>query len=174
MICSEAGILCTGNMAENMMKMDIRDVGDHYELDIDLPGFKKEEIKAQLENGYLTIRASKGLDKDEKDKKGQYIRRERSYIETCSIHGLCRENITILMKANENGILQLSIPKKEPQKEESKKYIAIEGHEKGTPGRDRENPGVIRVWPGISFMCALAKETMFSGGNTLMTNLHPT
>ena len=117
-----------GKHGRNMMKMDIRDVGDHYELDIDLPGFKKEEIKAQLENGYLTIRASKGLDKDEKDKKGQYIRRERSYGE-CARTVYVGENITEAdVKAKyENGILQLSIPKKEPQKEETKKYIAIEG-----------------------------------------------
>ena len=68
-----------GKHARNMMKTDVRDVGDHYELDIDLPGFKKDEIHAQLENGYLTISASKGVDKDEKDKKGQYIRRERTF-----------------------------------------------------------------------------------------------
>ena len=68
-----------GKHTRNMMKTDVRDVGDHYELDIDLPGFKKDEIHAQLENGYLTISASKGVDKDEKDKKGQYIRRERTF-----------------------------------------------------------------------------------------------
>lgn len=58
-----------GKHSRNMMKTDVRDVGDHYELDIDLPGFKKDEIHAQLENGYLTISASKGVDKDEKTRK---------------------------------------------------------------------------------------------------------
>ena len=61
-----------GKHSRNMMKTDVRDVGDHYELDIDLPGFKKDEIHAQLENGYLTISASKGVDKDEKDKNNGY------------------------------------------------------------------------------------------------------
>ena len=60
-----------------MMKTDIREHDQGYEIDIDLPGFKKEEISAQLEDGYLTISASKGLDKEEEDKKGKYIRKER-------------------------------------------------------------------------------------------------
>ena len=69
-----------GKHGKNLMKTDVRDVGDHYELDMDLPGFKKDEIHAELENGYLTISAEKSLDKDEKDKAGHYIRRERSLI----------------------------------------------------------------------------------------------
>ena len=68
-----------GKHGKNLMKTDVRDVGDHYELDMDLPGFKKDEIHAELENGYLTISAEKSLDKDEKDKAGHYIRRERSF-----------------------------------------------------------------------------------------------
>lgn len=55
-----------GKHGKNLMKTDVRDVGDHYELDMDLPGFKKDEIHAELENGYLTISAEKSLDKDEK------------------------------------------------------------------------------------------------------------
>ena len=66
-----------GKHAKNMMKTDVRETDTSYEVDIDLPGFKKEEISAQLENGYLTVSASKGLDKDEKDKEGKYIRQER-------------------------------------------------------------------------------------------------
>ena len=66
-----------GKNAKNMMKTDVRETDDSYEVDIDLPGFKKDEINAQLKNGYLTISAAKGLDKDEKDKKGNYIRKER-------------------------------------------------------------------------------------------------
>ena len=66
-----------GKNAKNMMKTDIREHDEGYELDVDLPGFKKDEINVQLDNGYLTISASKGLDKDQKDEKGRYIRQER-------------------------------------------------------------------------------------------------
>ena len=66
-----------GKNAKNMMKTDIRETDGSYELDVDLPGFKTDEISAKLENGYLTISASKGLDKDEKTKEGKYIRQER-------------------------------------------------------------------------------------------------
>jgi HSP20 family protein len=67
-----------GKHAKNMMKTDVRETDDSYEVDIDLPGFKKDEVNAQLHDGYITISAAKGLDKDEKDKKtGKYIRRER-------------------------------------------------------------------------------------------------
>ena len=66
-----------GKHAKNMMKTDVRETENGYEVDIDLPGFKKDEINAKLENGYLTVSASKGLDKDEKDKEGKYIRQER-------------------------------------------------------------------------------------------------
>ena len=55
-----------GKHGKNLMKTDVRDVGDHYELDMDLPGFKKDEIHAELENGYLTISAEKSLDKGRK------------------------------------------------------------------------------------------------------------
>ncbi len=67
-----------GKHAKNMMKTDVRETDDSYEVDIDLPGFKKDEVNVKLEDGYITISAAKGLDKDEKDKKtGKYIRRER-------------------------------------------------------------------------------------------------
>ena len=66
-----------GKNAKNMMKTDVKETDTSYEVDIDLPGFKKDEITAQLEDGYLTVSASKGLDKDEKDKEGRYIRQER-------------------------------------------------------------------------------------------------
>ena len=64
-----------GKHAKNVMKTDVRETDNSYEVDIDLPGFKKDEIEAKLENGYLTISAAKGLDKEEKD--GKYIRKER-------------------------------------------------------------------------------------------------
>ena len=66
-----------GKNAKDMMKTDIREHDNGYEVDIDLPGFKKDEINVDLENGYLTVSAAKGLDKDEQDKKGKYIRQER-------------------------------------------------------------------------------------------------
>ena len=66
-----------GKHAQNMMKTDVRETDNSYELDIDLPGFKKDEIKVELDNGYLSISAAKGLDKDEEKKDGKYIRRER-------------------------------------------------------------------------------------------------
>ena len=73
-----------GKHAKNLMKTDVKETDTEYELTIDLPGFKKEDVKASLENGYLTIQASKGLDKDEQEKKtGKYIRRER-YAGTCA------------------------------------------------------------------------------------------
>ena len=117
-----------GKHGRNLMKTDVRDVNDHYELDLDLPGFKKDEIHAELENGYLTISAQKGVDKDEKDKEGHYIRRERSFGQ-CARTFYVGDNITEQdVKAKyENGILQLSIPKKDTPKVEAKKMIAIEG-----------------------------------------------
>ena len=66
-----------GKHAKNLMKTDVKETENAYEIDIDLPGFKKDEISIELENGYLTVSAAKGLDKDEEDKKGHYIRQER-------------------------------------------------------------------------------------------------
>ena len=117
-----------GKHANNVMKTDVKETDTGYEVDIDLPGFKKDEINAQLDNGYLTISAAKGLDKDEKDKKGKYIRKERY---ACAMsrsfyvgEGITQEDI----KAKyEDGILRLSVPKKEAKAVENKKYIAIEG-----------------------------------------------
>ena len=72
-----------GKHAKNLMKTDVKETGDHYEVDIDLPGFQKDEISVELQNGYLTIQAAKGLDRDQKDQEGRYIRQER-YSGTCS------------------------------------------------------------------------------------------
>ena len=111
------------------MKTDVRETEKSYELDIDLPGFKKDEISAVLEDGYLTVSASKGLDKDEKDKKGNYIRKER-YAGAMSRSFFVGNGVTEdEVKAKyEDGILRLSIPKKsENPSVESKKLIAIEG-----------------------------------------------
>ena len=117
-----------GKHAGNVMKTDVKETDTGYEVDIDLPGFKKDEINAQLDNGYLTISAAKGLDKDEKDKKGKYIRKER-YDGAMSRSFYVGEGITQedIKAKYEDGILRLSVPKKEAKAVEDKKYIAIEG-----------------------------------------------
>ena len=117
-----------GKNAKNMMKTDIRETGNSYELDVDLPGFKTDEINAKLENGYLTISAAKGVDKDEKTKEGKYIRQER-YAGAMSRSFYVGEDVKQEdVKAKyENGILKLSIPKTPDKKVEEKKTIAIEG-----------------------------------------------
>ncbi len=114
--------------AKNIMKTDVRELDDRYELDIDLPGFKKDEVTAELKDGYLIISAAKGLDKDEKDKEGRMIRQER-YAGSCSRSFYVGEGITEqdIKGKFEDGILKLSVPKKEAKKVEEKKTIAIEG-----------------------------------------------
>ena len=117
-----------GKHANNVMKTDVKETDTGYEVDIDLPGFKKDEINAQLDSGYLTISAAKGLDKDEKDKKGKYIRKER-YAGAMSRSFYVGEGVTQedIKAKYEDGILRLSVPKKEAKAVENKKYIAIEG-----------------------------------------------
>ena len=117
-----------GKHAKNMMKTDVKETDSGYEVDIDLPGFKKDEINAKLENGYLTISASKGLDKDEKDKEGKYIRRER-YAGAMSRSFYVGEQVhqEDIRAKFEDGILRLSVPKKDAKEAEKKNYIAIEG-----------------------------------------------
>ena len=117
-----------GKHANNVMKTDVKETDTGYEVDIDLQGFKKDEINAQLDNGYLTISAAKGLDKDEKDKKGKYIRKER-YAGAMSRSFYVGEGVTQedIKAKYEDGILRLSVPKKEAKAVENKKYIAIEG-----------------------------------------------
>ena len=119
-----------GHKANHVMKTDIKEMNNGYELVVDLPGFKKDEVHAALENGYLTISAEKGLDKDEKEKdSGKYIRKER-YAGACQRsfyvgEGVKQEDVKAEFK---HGILKLTVPKKEPEREvEEKKYIAIEG-----------------------------------------------
>ena len=119
-----------GKHAKNIMKTDVRETDKGYELVVDLPGFTKDEVKADLENGYLTISAEKGLDKDEQEKEtGRYIRRER-YAGACTRSFYVGEEVDPgEIKAEfKHGILKLFVPKKEakPAVEENK-YIAIEG-----------------------------------------------
>ena len=119
-----------GHRAKNVMSTDIKELDDGYELEIDLPGFKKDEIKASVENGYLTISAARGLDEDEKDKKsGKYIRRER-YAGACERSFYVGEDVKQedIKASFQHGILKLFVPKKEAKPAvEDHKYIAIEG-----------------------------------------------
>lgn len=117
-----------GKNEKNLMKTDVKETDSAYELAMDLPGFKKDEIQVQLDNGYLTVTAVKGLDKDEKDDKGKYIRRER-YAGSCQRSFYVGDGVTEAdVKAKfEDGILKLSVPKQEASKVEQKKYVAIEG-----------------------------------------------
>ena len=117
-----------GRRAGHVMKTDIKEKDNGYEFEIDLPGFAKDEVKVSLENGYMTIEAAKGLDKDEQDKKGNYIRRER-YAGSSSRsfyvgNGLKNEDVHAKF---ENGVLRLSLPKKAAEEIEADKYISIEG-----------------------------------------------
>ena len=117
-----------GKHASHEMKTDVKETDSGYEVDIDLPGFKKDEINVQLDNGYLSISAAKGLDKDEKDKKGKYIRKER-YAGAMSRSFYVGEGVTQedIKAKYEDGILRLSVPKKAAEQIESSNRIAIEG-----------------------------------------------
>ncbi len=118
-----------GRHASNMMKTDVQDHGDHYQVDIDLPGFKKDQLSLELKDGYLVISAAKGLDQEEKDEKtGKFVRRER-YAGSMSRSFYVGDDVKQEdIKAKfENGVLQLTIPKEEKAPVEEKKTIAIEG-----------------------------------------------
>ena len=118
-----------GKHAKNLMKTDVRETEDSYELDIDLPGFKKEDVSVELKNGYLTIQAAMGSSGENKDKEGKYIRRER-YYGTSSRSFYVGEDITQedIRARFEDGTLKLTVPKKDAKPAaEQKKYITIEG-----------------------------------------------
>ena len=113
-----------GKHARNMMKTDVRETDTTYEVDVDLPGFKKEDINVNYENGYLTISTSKGLDKDEKDKDGRYIRQERyvgNMTRSFYLGDIPKEDIKAKF---DNGELMISVPKEAPKRVE-KKSITI-------------------------------------------------
>ena len=116
-----------GKHSKNLMKTDIRETDTNYELAIDLPGFKKDEIHIELKNGYLTISAAKGLDKDEKAPEGKYIRQER-YAGSLSRSFYVGEDVEPQdVKAKyENGVLKLFVPKAEVKQVPAQTAIAIE------------------------------------------------
>ena len=117
-----------GKNAKNMMKTDVKETDSGYEVDVDLPGFKKDEIQLELNDGYLTISAEKGLDKDEENEKKHYLRRER-YAGGMSRSFYVGEGITEkdIHAKYEYGILKLSIPKEQPKAVPEKHLISIEG-----------------------------------------------
>ncbi len=118
-----------GHHAGNVMKTDVKESESGYELEMDLPGFKKEDIKVSLDNGYLTIHAEKGLDENEEEKKtGKYIRRER-YSGACERSFYVGENVKQedIKGEFKHGILKLNIPKVDKPAVEEQKYISIEG-----------------------------------------------
>ena len=117
-----------GKHAAREMRTDVREHEDHYEIHIDLPGFQKDQIKLELENGCLTVSAAKGLSKDETDKQGKLIRQER-YSGSMQRSFYVGENITEedVSAKYENGVLTLTVPKQEAKKLPEKKVIMIEG-----------------------------------------------
>ena len=117
-----------GKNAPHMMKTDVHDNDDHFEIVMDLPGFKKDQITLKLEGGYMTVGAAKGLDKDENDKQGRLIRQER-YAGAMQRSFYVGEYVTEadIRARFEDGVLHITVPKKEPPKEPQQKLIAIEG-----------------------------------------------
>ena len=116
-----------GKNAKNLMKTDVRETDNTYELDVDLPGFKKDEVQLDLKDGYLTISAAKGLYKDQEDKKGKYIRQER-YAGACSRSFFVGEEIEPrdVSAKFEDGILRVSLPKQVKKELPRNSTIAIE------------------------------------------------
>ena len=116
------------NANYDLMKTDVKDAGDHYELEMEMPGVEKENIKAELKDGYLTVTAQQNTNKDEKDKEGNYIRRER-YSGSCQRSFYVGEDVTQedIKGEYKHGILKLFVPKKEAKPVvEEKKHITIE------------------------------------------------
>ena len=119
-----------GRRAQNLLKTDIKEKPEGYELIVDVPGFKKDEVQVELKDGYLVVSAEKGLDEDEKDKKsGKYLRRER-YAGSCQrSYYVGKDTTEDDIKAHfEHGMLTVTVAKKEAKPAvEEKKHIAIEG-----------------------------------------------
>ena len=117
-----------GKNAPRMMKTDVKETDAGYEVAVDLPGFKKDDIVLDLQNGNLTITAHKGMEKKEENKDGRMLRQER-YAGSMARSFFVGDNVTEEnIKAKfEDGVLKLHVPKEEPAKVPEKKFIAIEG-----------------------------------------------
>ena len=116
-----------GKNADRLMKTDVHEHDDHYEVDIDLPGFSKDEINLELKEGYLTVSAAKGVDKDNTDRKGKIIRQER-YAGAMQRSFYVGEHLTEedIKASFKNGVLSLDVAKKDQPKLPEKKTITIE------------------------------------------------
>ena len=116
-----------GRHAAHVMKTDLKEHDNGYELKVDLPGFKKDQIQLHLENGYLTVQAAKGLEEDEKDKKGRIVHQER-YSGSMARSFYVGESLTDEdIKARfEDGVLTLDFPKEEQKKLPERRQIRIE------------------------------------------------
>ena len=115
-----------GKHAKNLMKTDVRETRDSYKLAIDLPGFKKDEVKVELKDGYLTVSASKGLDKDEEDREGRFIRQERyagAFSRSFYVGDIRPEEVKCKY---EFGVLRVTLPKPTARVVESPSHIAID------------------------------------------------
>lgn len=112
----------------SIMKTDVKQLENAYEVDIDLPGFKKDDVSVSLENGYLTVSGTKSTDSSNSNEDNSFIRRER-YYGSCSRSfyvgdGVTREDVSAKL---EDGILKLTVPKTDGNHSEENKYISIEG-----------------------------------------------
>lgn len=116
-----------GKHAKNLMKTDVRELDGSYELDVDLPGFKKDEVTVDLQDGYLTISAEKALDKDESDQKGKFLRQER-YAGSMSRSFYVGDDVEAadICAKYEDGILKISVPKAAQKELPKHTTIAIE------------------------------------------------
>ena len=114
--------------SNGLMKTDVKETDDGYELSIDLPGVSKDDLKAEVKDGYMTVSVTKNENNDEKDKKGKFIRQER-YAGAMSRSFYVGDDITEndIHAKFENGVLRLDVPKKEAKAVETKKHVAIEG-----------------------------------------------
>ena len=117
-----------GKHAQHMMKTDVKELEDSYEVDVDLPGFKKDEIHLELNNGYLTISTEKTLEKDNEGQKGKMLRQER-YSGVMQRSFFVGEHLTEedIKASYDSGVLHVIIPKKDAPKAPEKKTILIEG-----------------------------------------------
>ena len=118
-----------GSTISNIMHTDVKETESSYEIAMNPPGFKKEDVQAELKDGYLTIYASTNSSNEKKDSHGKYIRRER-YSGSCSRSFFVGDQVTQEdIKAKfVDGVLKIDVPKKEPQPAvENNHYIAIEG-----------------------------------------------
>ena len=117
-----------GKNARNLMKTDVHETDENFEVDMDLPGFKKDQINVKLEDGYMTISASKGHDTEKKDKHGKIIRQERySGAMQRSFYVGDQVKVEDVKAKFEDGVLRLCIPKRELKPLEGGNTIAIEG-----------------------------------------------